>query len=155
GFNEEIVARAAAASRIPTVSAVGHETDFTLIDFAADRRAPTPTAAAELVVPVRTELAMQAESYGGRPLGCLARYCDRLRGELRGFLRGLPGADALLAMPRQHLDAVGERLPRALRANAHSHRVEFARAAGRLSLANIRSHIAHIHRRPDDYIARA
>jgi len=155
GFNEEIVARAAAASIIPLVSAVGHETDFTLLDFAADRRAPTPTAAAELIVPVRTELMTSAESLGARLVGSLRRRFEHLRAELRGLARGIPAADALLALPRQRLDAVGDRLPRALRANAHSHRVEFARAAARLSPASIRAQVARFRGRPAEFLERA
>jgi exodeoxyribonuclease VII large subunit len=133
GFNEEIVARAAATSEIPLVSAVGHETDFTLIDFVSDRRAPTPTAAAEIVVPVRAELLATTASHAARLSGCLRRYFDKLKSELRGLARGIPSLDAILAMPRQKLDALGDRLPRALRANAHQHRVEFTRMAGRLT----------------------
>jgi exodeoxyribonuclease VII large subunit len=132
GFNEEIVARAAAASRVPIVSAVGHETDFTLIDLVADRRAPTPTAAAEMVVPVRAELIAETEDYGARLVACALRHIQRLRNEVRGLARAIPALDALLALPRQKLDGLGERLPRALRANAHAHRVQFARAAARL-----------------------
>jgi len=131
GFNEEIVARAAAASRIPIVSAVGHETDFTLIDLVADRRAPTPTAAAEMIVPVRVELVAETEDFGARLTACTLRLYQRLRQEVRSLARAIPALDALLALPRQRLDAVGERLPRALRANAHAHRVQFARAAAR------------------------
>ena len=155
GFNEEIVARAAAASAIPLVSAVGHETDFTLIDFIADRRAPTPTAAAELIVPVREELLAMTESHGARLIGCLLRYFERVRGELRGLARGIPAADALLALPRQKLDATGDRLPRALRANAHSHRVEFARASARLSPASIRARLERFGERPGECLDRA
>jgi exodeoxyribonuclease VII large subunit len=155
GFNEEIVARAAAASAIPLVSAVGHETDFTLIDFVADRRAPTPTAAAELIVPVRAELVAMTESHGARLIGCLLRYFERLRGELRGLARGIPAADALLALPRQRLDATGDRLPRALRANAHSHRIEFARAAARLSPSSIRARLERFRARPGECLERA
>ncbi len=155
GFNEEIVARAAAASKIPLVSAVGHETDFTLIDFVADRRAPTPTAAAELIVPVRAELIAMTESHGARLVGCLLRYFERLRGELRGLARGIPAADALLALPRQKLDATGDRLPRALRANAHRHRVEFARASARLSPASIRARFERFRGRPAEFLERA
>ena len=131
GFNEEIVARAAAASKIPLVSAVGHETDFTLIDLVADRRAPTPTAAAEMIVPVRAELIAETEDFGARLIGATLRFVERLRSEVRGLARGIPALDALLAMPRQRLDSVGERLPKALRANAHAHRVQFARASSR------------------------
>ena len=131
GFNEEIVARAAAASKIPLVSAVGHETDFTLIDLVADRRAPTPTAAAEMIVPVRAELIAETEDFGARLIGAALRFVERLRSEVRGLARGIPALDALLAMPRQRLDSVGERLPKALRANAHAHRVQFARASSR------------------------
>jgi len=147
GFNEEIVARAAALSEIPLISAVGHETDFTLIDFVSDKRAPTPTAAAELAVPVRAELVALAASHGARLSGCLRRYFDRLKSELRGLARGLPTLDAILAMPRQKLDALGDRLPRALRANAHRHRVEFTRAAGRLTPASLDAKIRHLRSR--------
>jgi exodeoxyribonuclease VII large subunit len=144
GFNEEIVARAAAASEIPLISAVGHETDFTLIDFVSDRRAPTPTAAAELAVPVRAELLATAASHAARLSGCLRRYFDGLRNELRGLTRALPTLDAILAMPRQKLDALGERLPRALHANAHRHRVALTRAGGRLTPASLKVRIDHL-----------
>ena len=113
-FNEEIVVRAAAESMIPLISAVGHETDFTLIDFASDKRAPTPTAAAEMAVPVRVDLIAQIDSLARRQLSCWARGLDNRRTELRAAARALPGADELLAVPRQKLDALSERLPRAL-----------------------------------------
>ncbi len=142
-FNEEIVARAAAASEIPLVSAVGHETDFTLIDFVSDRRAPTPTAAAEMVVPVRAELIASVSACGARLVGAAGRYVQRLRAELRGLVRVLPAADAVLAQPRQRLDAVGERLGRSLRANAHAHRVRYERAAARHQPRALRAQIVH------------
>jgi exodeoxyribonuclease VII large subunit len=132
-FNEEIVVRAAAASMIPLISAVGHETDVTLIDFAADRRAPTPTAAAEIAVPVRAELMTTLSNLGSRKLACWRRNVDRSRKELRLLARALPALDDLLAVPRQRLDACAGRLPRALRANAQIHHTQLTRAASRLS----------------------
>jgi exodeoxyribonuclease VII large subunit len=132
-FNEEIVVRAAAASMIPLISAVGHETDVTLIDFAADRRAPTPTAAAEMAVPVRTELMDALADLGARKFACWRRNIDRHRKELYLLSRALPALDDLLAIPRQRLDACAHRLPRALRANAQIHHTHLTRVASRLS----------------------
>src|SRR3978361_1855870 len=114
-FNEEIVVRAAADSMIPLISAVGHETDITLIDFAADRRAPTPTAAAEMAVPVRSELLGQLAALGSRKLACWQRGLEQRRKELYLLSRALPTADELLSVPRQRLDACAERLPPAVK----------------------------------------
>jgi exodeoxyribonuclease VII large subunit len=131
-FNEEIVVRAAAESMIPLISAVGHETDVTLIDFASDKRAPTPTAAAEIAVPVRAELIADLMNKARRALACWQRAQDHRRTELRAAARALPSAENLLAIPRQRLDSCAERLPRALRANAQIHHTAFSRIAGRL-----------------------
>jgi exodeoxyribonuclease VII large subunit len=113
-FNEEVVVRAAAASRIPLISAVGHETDTTLIDYAADRRAPTPTAAAELAVPVRAELIHRLAQLDHRMLHGAQRELDQRTHRLVGLTRGLPDALALLGHAAQRIDDLAERLPHAL-----------------------------------------
>src|SRR5437588_7599330 len=142
-FNEEIVVRAVSEGLIPLISAVGHETDVTLIDFAADKRAPTPTAAAEMAVPVRAELFSQIDSLGRRALACWQRNQEARRRELRAAARALPSADDLFALPRQRLDHAATRLPRALIANAQSHHGRFSRAAGRLAPQALRTRIVN------------
>jgi exodeoxyribonuclease VII large subunit len=109
-FNEEIVVRAVAASRIPLISAVGHETDTTLIDYASDRRAPTPSAAAEMAVPVRLELLSQVGDAGGRMVGAMLRLMDERRLRIAGLARGLPDPRSLLEAAAQRLDDRTERL---------------------------------------------
>jgi exodeoxyribonuclease VII large subunit len=113
-FNEEVVVRAAAASRIPLISAVGHETDTTLIDHAADRRAPTPTAAAELAVPVRADLAHRLAQLDHRMFHGMQRELGQLDHRLTGLARGLPDPAGLLGHAAQRVDDLAERLPHAV-----------------------------------------
>ena len=114
-FNEEIVVRAAAASTIPLISAVGHETDTTLIDFASDRRAPTPTAAAEMAVPVRADLIAQTLDFGKRTIACMNRVLREAALAVTGLARGLGDPLRLIEERQQRLDVSGERLALATR----------------------------------------
>ncbi|MCW3473341.1 exodeoxyribonuclease VII large subunit [Limobrevibacterium gyesilva] len=113
-FNEEVVVRAAAACRIPLISAVGHETDTTLIDHVSDRRAPTPTAAAEIAVPSRVELAADLQQKGARLIGALNRLAQECRLRLQRAERGLPDLPNLVGTARQRLDDRAARLGLAL-----------------------------------------
>ena len=126
GFNEEIVVRAAAASTIPLISAVGHETDTTLIDYAADIRAPTPTAAAELAVPVRLDLVAHLDGLGARLSRALTQGVAQRQQRLRDLSRALPRAEVLTDQSRQRLDFMGERLPLALKAATAKKRLKLA-----------------------------
>ncbi len=130
GFNEEIVVRAAAESLIPLISAVGHETDTTLIDYAADLRAPTPTAAAELAVPVRLDLLATTDAYGARMMRGVAQALARRDQRLRDLGRALPRLDALMAGPRQRLDAAAQRLGGGLGLAVARKRGAYERSAG-------------------------
>ena len=131
-FNEEIVVRAVAACRIPLISAVGHETDTTLIDFVADRRAPTPTAAAELAVPARADLVADLEHKAARLIGGLNRLTQERRLRLSRAERGLPDLPALLGNARQRLDDRAERLALALPNLVHKRRAALDAARRRL-----------------------
>ena len=142
GFNEEIVVRAAAESRIPLISAVGHETDTTLIDFASDRRAPTPTAAAEMAVPVRLELMAAVDALGARLSRALAQGVAQRGQRLRDVARALPRPETLLAGPAQRLDTATGRLSGALSLAVSRKRGSYERQAGRLSPVALQGLIA-------------
>ncbi len=131
-FNEEPVVRAVSACSIPIISAVGHETDTTLCDYAADLRAPTPTAAAERAVPVRAELLAGLQSMQARGLRAIRRYAERADERLTATARRMPGLDSLLGPQRQRTDDLGERLRRGLGRRAADAGAELARASGAL-----------------------
>lgn len=132
GFNEESVARAAAASTIPLISAVGHETDTTLIDFVSDQRAPTPTAAAELAVPVRLELLAWVDDQDARLTRAATGAVDQRKQRLRDLARILPSPETLLDGPRQRLDRASERLGPALDRAREVKRLKLSEASGSL-----------------------
>ncbi len=136
-FNEEIVVRATANSDLPIISAVGHETDTTLIDFAADVRAPTPTGAAEIAVPVKADLVARVAQLSARLQSGLTRFVDRKREMLRGLARALPQPDGLLALPRQRLDANQLRLVRSLDGYTSQKRNQLTTARARLNPAQL------------------
>ena len=149
-FNEEIVVRAAAASKIPLISAVGHETDTTLIDHASDWRAPTPTAAAEKAVPVRADLLAELASLSARQKRGLSRVLSEVKLRLQAASRALPKPDEILAMARQRLDTNGARLPRALTANLQTHVLALARSSSRLNIKPLQQMTAENRRRLKD-----
>ena len=132
GFNEEAVVRAAFASDIPLISAVGHETDTTLIDYASDLRAPTPTAAAEHAVPVRADLMGWISSMEERRVRSLAASLENKRQRLRDLGRALPNPAEMVAMQGQRLDMLSDRLPRALTAAATAKRSRLVQASAGL-----------------------
>jgi len=148
-FNEEVVVRAIADCPIPVISAVGHETDTTLADFAADRRAPTPTAAAEMAVPVREELANQIAELAWRKRRCALRPvqlgCERLASRVQR----LPKPEAIISQRVQRLDDLAERLRRGLSDRIADSRVNLHRQAGRLSGPLLLAQVRHGRQRLD------
>ncbi len=131
-FNEEVVVRAVAACRIPVISAVGHETDTTLIDFVSDRRAPTPTAAAEMAIPARSDLVADLDHKGSRLISALRRMMQEQRLILSRVERGLPDLPSLLGSARQRLDDRAERVVLALPALVARKRMQLTSVERRL-----------------------
>ncbi|MFA5582311.1 MAG: exodeoxyribonuclease VII large subunit [Paracoccaceae bacterium] len=154
GFNEEIVVRAAAASKIPLISAVGHETDTTLIDHAADMRAPTPTAAAELAVPVRFELMGWTAEQGARLGRAAAAGITQRRQRLQDLGRALPRLERILDGPRQRLDRATERLGAALIASVQLRRIRLGQVAAGLHVGAMQARLARQRERAEGLGAR-
>ena len=154
GFNEEIVVRAAADSDIPLISAVGHETDTTLIDFASDKRAPTPTAAAELAVPVRLDLMAWLDAQDARLTHALTSGLTTRGQRLRDLSRALPRADTLLDTARQRLDTWSDRLPAALIRSVQTRRVKLSETSGALRPGLLRRAVDSDRRRLEGTAAR-
>src|SRR5690606_16245970 len=154
-FNDEIIVRAAANSEIPLISAVGHETDWTLIDYAADQRAPTPTGAAEMAVPVKADLEAQLANLSARLSRAMARQMDTSRREVRDLVRALPSLDQLLALPRRRFDEAASRLGRGLEMTTVNKRRAFERAAAHLRPAVLSTRIAEQRRQLTERMAGA
>lgn len=154
-FNDEIVVRAAAASEIPLISAVGHETDWTLIDHAADQRAPTPTGAAEMAVPVKADLEAQVANLAARLSGAMTRQMDSRRRGLRDLMRALPSIDQLLALPRRRFDEAAARLERGLELTALNKRRSFEKAASQLRPDMLSARIGERRQRLGEQMLRA
>lgn len=148
-FNEEVVVRAAAECTIPLISAVGHETDTTLIDYASDQRAPTPTAAAEMAVPVRAELAATLADLGGRSARGWARTHALARERLDSASARLPGLDRLVAPHRQRLDEWDGRLPQALKLSLAHYERRLAQVSAALRPALITQRLSSAQERLD------
>jgi exodeoxyribonuclease VII large subunit len=148
-FNEEAVVRAIAECTIPVISAVGHETDTTLADFAADRRAPTPTAAAEMAVPVRADLAFTLADLAQRQRRAVYRPVELGRERLAARVRLLPRPENLLAPQAQRLDDLSERLRRALGDRSAKGRERLAGVAARLTPSLLSRSVAEAQRRLD------
>ena len=145
GFNDEVLVRSAAASMIPVISAVGHETDWTLIDHVADWRAPTPTAAAEKAVPVKAELEATLADLSARLRGSISRLYQKGHSDLRSVSRGLKTPDNLLAMPRRQFDEASGRLGRSLQTRVHLARNRFVQGGNRLSPSSL-TRLISLHR---------
>ena len=159
-FNEEVVVRAVAECSIPTISAVGHETDTTLCDYAADMRAPTPTAAAEMAVPVRADLMAMLTEQGLRMNRAVRRGAAQARERLDMQARLMPSPDLLLAPQRQQLDQLSGELGNCLRHRVSDARAHLGQAGGALRPALLHQHLARSRERLDrqrlrpDYLAR-
>lgn len=142
GFNEEIVARTAAESEIPLISAVGHETDWSVLDLVADARAPTPTKAAEWAVPIYADLMERLVESRLRLSSAQRRSLQQHRVALKAAMRGIPRLADLLALPRQRYDAAAGRLPRALLASTRMHGTRLTRASAGLRPGALRQKVS-------------
>ncbi|KFB11097.1 exodeoxyribonuclease VII large subunit [Nitratireductor basaltis] len=152
GFNDEEVVRAVAASDIPVISAVGHETDWTLIDLAADRRAPTPTGAAEMAVPVKAELEAGLARLSARLKAAITRDLDRRKQASRALARALPSPDQLFALSRRRFDEAAGRLERGLSASTRAKRLRHNSL--RLSLSMLDRRLTEARRRNGEFANR-